>query len=72
MESFPWRELDTQLLLRHIKLTKCEFQIICQIDTFVPEDSPDLVHAMESTDDELLEAEFRGDAEVRKGVFRPR
>ena len=47
----------------HIELADGEFGVMRQVDAFVTEHSSDFVDAIQSTDDKLLEVEFRSDTQ---------
>ena len=54
--------------VRHVELADRELGVVREVDALVAEHAPDLVHAVEPADDELLEVQLRRDAEVEVEV----
>lgn len=54
--------------IRHVKLADSKLGVMRHIDAFIPEDTTDLVHTVQTAYDELLEVEFRRDTEVEVEV----
>ena len=47
-----------------IEFHECEFRIVTRIDTLVPEDAADLVDSFHAADDQALQIEFQGNAQL--------
>ena len=46
----------------HIELANGEFRVVSHVDAFVSENSSDFVDSVKTTDDKLLQEQFRGDS----------